>query len=48
MRRALWVVALLVVLGGFVGFQQYSSWSLNKTQVKDSADTGQGRRKRLR
>src|SRR3954463_8658529 len=37
MRRSLWVVALVVVLGGFVGFQQYSSWSLNKSQIKDGA-----------
>jgi hypothetical protein len=42
MRRALWTVALLVVLGGFVGFQQYSSWSLNKSQVKDGADNREG------
>lgn len=34
MRRSLWVVALLLVIGGFVGFQQYSSWSLNKPQTK--------------
>lgn len=32
MRRSLWVVALFIVIGGFAGFQQYSSWSLNKPQ----------------
>jgi multidrug efflux system membrane fusion protein len=30
MRRSLWIVAFLIVIGGFVGFQQYQSWSLNK------------------
>jgi multidrug efflux system membrane fusion protein len=32
MRRSLWVVALFIVVGGFAGFQQYSSWSLSKPQ----------------
>jgi membrane fusion protein, multidrug efflux system len=30
MKRSLWIVILIVVLAGFAGFQQYSSWSLNK------------------
>jgi multidrug efflux system membrane fusion protein len=30
MRRSFWIVALVVVLGGFAGLQQYSSWSLTK------------------
>ena len=30
MKRTLWILALLVVVGGFAGFQQYQSWSLNK------------------
>ncbi|HWO40600.1 MAG TPA: efflux RND transporter periplasmic adaptor subunit [Candidatus Eisenbacteria bacterium] len=34
MKRSLWILALVVVLGGFVGFQQYASWSLNKPQAK--------------
>ena len=38
MRRSLWIVILVLVLGGFAGLQQYSSWSLSKAQVK-SADT---------
>lgn len=32
MRRSIWVVAFLLVVGGFAGFQQYSSWSLSKPQ----------------
>ncbi len=27
MKRSLWIVAFLVVVGGFAGFQQYQSWS---------------------
>ena len=30
MKRSLWIVILILVLAGFAGFQQYSSWSLNK------------------
>ena len=47
MKRSLWIVAFLVVVGGFAGFQQYQSWSLNKPQ--DNSQTpaerggGQGR-----
>src|ERR687892_184678 len=37
MRRSLWIVVLLLVVGGFAGIQQYSSWSLSKPQGK-SAD----------
>ena len=29
MKRTLWIGVLLVVVGGFAGFQHYSSWSLN-------------------
>ena len=32
MKRTLLLVILLVVVGAFAGFQQYSSWSLNRTQ----------------
>ena len=44
MKRAFWIVILVVVLAGFAGLQQYSSWSLSKPQTKstgkpeDSAD----------
>ncbi len=34
MRRSYWIGALVVVVGGFAGFQQYYSWSLNKPQNK--------------
>jgi multidrug efflux system membrane fusion protein len=34
MRRSAWIVILVLVLGGFAGIQQYSSWSLNKPQGK--------------
>ena len=54
MRRSLWIVILVLVLGGFAGIQQYTSWSLNKSQAKSaggsegapegrSADRAQGR-----
>jgi multidrug efflux system membrane fusion protein len=32
MKRTLLLVILLVVVGAFAGFQQYSSWSLNRSQ----------------
>ena len=32
MRRSFWVIGLVIVVGGFAGFQQYSSWSLNRPQ----------------
>jgi membrane fusion protein, multidrug efflux system len=32
MKRTLLIVTLLVVVGAFAGFQQYSSWSLNRSQ----------------
>lgn len=34
MRRSLWIVILVLVLGGFAGIQQYTSWSLNKPRAK--------------
>ena len=51
MKRSLWIVAFLVVVVGFAGFQQYQSWSLNKPQSSaqttsegsGSGDSGQGR-----
>ena len=42
MRRSLWIVILVLVLGGFAGFQQYKSWSLNKPQAK-SESSSEGR-----
>jgi multidrug efflux system membrane fusion protein len=32
MKRSHWIIALLIVVGGFAGFQQFQSWSLNKPQ----------------
>jgi len=40
MKRSLWIGALVVVVGGFAGFQQYYSWSLNKPQGKSPANEG--------
>jgi multidrug efflux system membrane fusion protein len=34
MKRSLWITALVVVLGGLAGIQQFSSWSLTKSQGK--------------
>jgi multidrug efflux system membrane fusion protein len=42
MRRSLWIVILVLVLGGFAGIQQYSSWSLSKAQVKSAETSGDG------
>ncbi|HEY7317553.1 MAG TPA: efflux RND transporter periplasmic adaptor subunit [Candidatus Binatia bacterium] len=42
MRRSLWIVILLLVLGGFAGVQQFTSWSLSKPQGK-SEGTADGR-----
>ena len=45
MKRFFWIVALLIVVGGFAGLQQYQSWSLNKPQG-DSADGPQANSER--
>src|SRR5688572_31454019 len=42
MKRSLWIVAFLVVVGGFAGFQQYQSWSLNKPQGDSAAKLQEG------
>jgi multidrug efflux system membrane fusion protein len=34
MRRSLWILILVLVLGGFAGIQQYASWSLNQPEAK--------------
>ncbi|TMB73929.1 MAG: efflux RND transporter periplasmic adaptor subunit [Deltaproteobacteria bacterium] len=39
MRRSLWVIILLLVLVGFAGIQQYSSWSLSKPQEKSAGNS---------
>lgn len=33
MRRSFWIIALVVVLSGFAGWQQFSSWSLTKSST---------------
>ena len=53
MKRSLWIIAFLVVVGGLAGFQQYYSWSLNKPRsnsqtgpeqgTRQNAQSGQGR-----
>src|SRR5262249_1151228 len=45
MKRSVWIVILVVVLAGFAGIQQYSSWSLNKPKGEgqsEEATDGQG------
>jgi len=44
MRRSLWLVALFIVVGGFAGFQQYSSWSLNKPEEDVAGKSEDGAR----
>jgi multidrug efflux system membrane fusion protein len=45
MKRSLWIGILVLVLGGYAGFQQYSSWSLSKPQEKtdNSSERASGR-----
>ena len=42
MKRSLWIGILVLVLGGYAGFQQYSSWSLSKPQEKTVTQSEQG------
>ena len=42
MKRFLWFGILVLVLGGYAGFQQYSSWSLSKPQDKSVAQSEEG------
>src|SRR5258706_608956 len=45
MKRTFWIVALLVVIGGFAGIQQFQSWSLNKPAGETAtarSDSGSG------
>ena len=39
MKRSLLIITLLVVVGAFAGFQQYSSWSLNRSQNNPGQNT---------
>jgi multidrug efflux system membrane fusion protein len=38
MKRSLWIIAFLIVVGGFAGFQQYQSWSHNKPSGDSEAN----------
>lgn len=42
MKRSLWILAFLVVVLGFAGFQQYQSWSHNKPKSDAEAKSGEG------
>ena len=42
MKRSLWIGILVLVLGGYAGFQQYSSWSLSKPQDKTVTQSVEG------
>ncbi|MDH3444615.1 MAG: efflux RND transporter periplasmic adaptor subunit, partial [Deltaproteobacteria bacterium] len=42
MKRFLWIGILVLVLGGYAGFQQYSSWSLSKPQDTSITESGEG------
>ena len=44
MKRSLWIIAFLVVVGGLAGFQQYYSWSLNKPRSNSQTVAEQGSR----
>jgi membrane fusion protein, multidrug efflux system len=39
MKRSLLIITLLVVVGAFAGFQQYSSWSLTRSQNNPGQDS---------
>lgn len=41
MKRLLWILAFIIAVGGFAGFQQYQSWSHNKPKDDSEASTGQ-------
>jgi multidrug efflux system membrane fusion protein len=42
MKRSLWILAFLAVVGGFAGFQQYQSWSHNNPKGESAAKPGEG------
>jgi multidrug efflux system membrane fusion protein len=42
MKRFLWILAFLIAIGGFAGFQQYQSWSHNKPKNESEASSGEG------
>src|SRR5262245_31828762 len=48
MKRSFWIIAFIIVVGGFAGFQQHQSCSLNKTDsaanVQQGSERGGGER----
>ena len=48
MKRTLLIVILLVVVGAFAGFQQYSSWSSNRSQNNSELKSEEGAAQTLR
>jgi membrane fusion protein, multidrug efflux system len=42
MKRSLWILAFLIAIVGFAGFQQYQSWSHNKPKSESEASSGAG------
>jgi multidrug efflux system membrane fusion protein len=48
MKRTLLIVILLVVVGAFAGFQQYSSWSSNRSQNDSELKSEEGAAQTLR
>jgi multidrug efflux system membrane fusion protein len=42
MKRSLWIIAFLIAVGAFAGFQQYQSWSHNKPKTDAEAGAKEG------
>jgi multidrug efflux system membrane fusion protein len=42
MKRSLWILVFLAVVGGFAGFQQYQSWSHNNPKGESAVKPGEG------
>src|SRR5882724_2098828 len=42
MKRSHWIIAFVIVVGGFAGFQQFQSWSLNKPHEASQAKSEEG------
>jgi|RhiMetdeSRZDD1v2_1073273.scaffolds.fasta_scaffold21697_6 membrane fusion protein, multidrug efflux system len=42
MKRSHWIIAFLIVVGGFAGFQQFQSWSLNKPNEGSAVKSEEG------
>src|SRR4029453_5552764 len=42
MKRSHWIIAFVIVVGGFAGFQQFQSWSLNNPHEGSQAKSEEG------